>query len=87
MTGKKPKQKEGIIKKSKKEGGGLLFNIEKGELLELNGTGLAVWDLCDGTRTINELEKTLSNEYELSDSDVDSIGVYVKHLSEFGLLE
>ncbi|MFH1788006.1 MAG: PqqD family protein [Candidatus Altiarchaeota archaeon] len=87
MTVEKPRKKDNIIEKKKKEGGGLVFDVMKGELFELNDTGLAILSLCDGKRTIKDIQAALAKDYELSDKDLKSAADYVKELSGFGLLE
>ena len=87
MTEKKPKKKENIIEKPKKEGGGLVFDIMKGELYELNDTGLAILGLCDGKRAVKDIEAVLSEKYVLSGKDAEKVGDYLKELSGMGLLE
>jgi hypothetical protein len=41
----------------------LLEKPEKGGSLWLNGTGKAVWDLCDGSRTIKEMGEELCEQF------------------------
>jgi hypothetical protein len=86
MTKDKPKRKENVIVKPKKEGG-LLFDIEKGGLYELNDTGFAVWNLCDGKTSLEGMEKKLSAKYELSKKEAKKVKDYLKELSGIGLLE
>lgn len=86
MAKDKPKRKDNVIVKGKKESG-LLFDIVKGELYELNETGFAVWNLCDGENTVAEIEQALSREYELSGKDARKVDEYVKELSGMGLIE
>jgi len=87
MAGKKPKKKENLIEKTKKEGGGLIFDIMKGELYELNETGFAILGFCNGKRTVTEIGKALSEEYELSEKDAKKADDYLKELSGMGLIE
>ncbi len=48
------KRKENVV--SKVVGGkAFLLNLETGDYFEVNSTGLAVWNLCDGRRTIEEI--------------------------------
>ena len=41
----------------------LLFNPQNGRLLELNSTAALVWQLCDGARTLSEIETLLAELY------------------------
>ena len=86
MTKDKPKRKDDVIVKAKMEGG-LLFDIVKGELYELNETGFAVWNLCDGKTSLEAIKKKLSGEYELSAKETKKVGDYLKELAGLGLLE
>ncbi len=86
MTKDKPKRKDDVIVKAKKEGG-LLFDVVKGELYELNETGFAVWNLCDGKTSLEGIEKKLSGEYELSAKETKKVGDYLKELMGLGVLE
>lgn len=85
-TSYKPKQKANTLKKSKK-GGGLVFDIDRGELYDLNDTGFAIWNLCDGTKTVSDLMKALSTEYEAGSTDLKAVEGYVKELKAVGLLD
>ena len=41
----------------------LLFNPQNGRLLELNSTAALVWQLCDGARSVAEIEALLAGLY------------------------
>lgn len=88
MSGKKeyiPKRKDNTINKEK-GGGGLVFDILEGELFELNDTGFAIWNLCDGKKNVAEIEAALSSEYDLSGGDVNKVKEYIRELRGAGLL-
>lgn len=86
MTKDKPKQKENVIVKAKKDGG-LLFDVVNGELYELNETGFAFWNLCDGKTSLEGIEKKFSEEYELSAKEAKTVREYLSELFGVGLLE
>lgn len=52
-----------ILKLSRIESG-LIPEEEKSTEMRLNPEGKDLWDLCDGTRTINDIVKQLLEEYE-----------------------
>lgn len=42
----------------------LIVDLDGGELLSLDGTGRAVWELIDGTRSVAEIVSALGNSYD-----------------------
>jgi len=43
----------------------LLLNMDDGSYYSLNEVGGRVWDLCDGTRTVEQVVSTLALEYDV----------------------
>jgi len=46
------------------EDGGLLFNPDTRGIQAVNTTGLFIWRLCDGTRTLQDVAAAMVQEYE-----------------------
>lgn len=42
----------------------LLFNMRDGNYYSLDEVGCRIWELCDGTRTVDQIVDTLAAEYE-----------------------
>ena len=63
------KPRDGIVKQEV-SGSLLLFNMQDGQYYTLNDVGRRVWELCDGTRTLSDIARDLSAEY---DSTADAI--------------
>ena len=42
----------------------ILLNLESGQYYVLNEVGGRVWELCDGTRSVEEVIAMLSQEYD-----------------------
>jgi pyrroloquinoline quinone biosynthesis protein D len=43
----------------------LLLNMDDGSYYSLNEVGGRVWDLCDGTRTVEQVVSALALEYDV----------------------
>ena len=48
----------------------LLLHQEKNVSLYLNGSASLIWHLCDGKRTIHDIEQLLVHEYPESSGDI-----------------
>ena len=64
---------------------------EVGQLMILlNTSAAAVWELCDGTRTLDELVRALAEAHGASDADAEVIGedvrLTVHKLADLGLV-
>jgi len=57
------------------------------ELFTLNGTGEAIWDRLDGTKSLNDIVADLSAVYEDSEVSIeeDVVG-FVKELAKRGII-
>lgn len=44
----------------------LLFNPADGYMLCINKTGGLVWDLCDGSHSVKDIVKEITERYEVS---------------------
>jgi coenzyme PQQ biosynthesis protein PqqD len=42
----------------------LLFNMDDGNYYSLNEVGSRIWELCDGTRSVEQIIDTLAQEYD-----------------------
>ena len=57
-----PTRREGFVLEEL-DGDLLLFNPQNGRLLELNSTAALIWQLCDGTRALSDIEALLAELY------------------------
>ena len=58
-----PKRKDDILKRDADETV-VLLNLKDGQYYALNEVGGRVWELCDGSRTVNDVVTTLCSEYD-----------------------
>lgn len=42
----------------------LLFNMDDGNYYSLNEVGCRIWELCDGTHSVQEIIDTMAQEYD-----------------------
>jgi len=47
----------------------VLYDVSAGQLHHLNPTASAVWKLCDGTVTLNDIVAEISVQFRLSEAD------------------
>jgi coenzyme PQQ biosynthesis protein PqqD len=58
-----PRRKEQVIaQKASKDF--LLFNMDDGNYYSLNEVGARIWELCDGTHSIEQVIDALAQEYD-----------------------
>jgi len=62
--GRKPVTDSGTILREEGEDA-LLFTLETEALQVVNHTGRLVWTLCDGTRTVDEIARAVSEQFEV----------------------
>ena len=66
--------------------GGVLLHLESGEYHGVNATGLAIWDLLDGERTVAEVAAELRGRAEDPPGDLEQdVAEFLGGLSERGL--
>jgi hypothetical protein len=55
--------------------------------LTLDSSGAAIWEACDGTRTIAEIHRTLEARYELPEGSLQpAIEGVLRRLEQIGAL-
>jgi coenzyme PQQ biosynthesis protein PqqD len=62
----------------------LLFDETTGNAIPLNDSGAQVWDLCDGSRTVEQIVADLASRYDAEPSQIDRdtrefLSVLVQH--------
>jgi hypothetical protein len=66
----------------------LLYTPEMARAFSFNQTAQAVWDLCDGQRTLAEISQHLATRYDATpDKLLADVQETVRQLQELGLLE
>ena len=59
----RPKRKDDILRQDADETV-VLLNLKDGQYYALNEVGGRVWELCDGSRTLNDIVTSLCSEYD-----------------------
>lgn len=83
------------MKKLKKKGragktkaGGLVLVNEEGQTFEVDNVAVAIWHMCDGTVTSEDLAKEISRETKQEESAVrEGIERIVGEMEKVGLME
>ena len=53
----------------------------------LNGTGTRIWELIDGTRSVDDIARAVSEEYEVTfEEALDDVTTFVNDLRTHGML-
>ena len=64
-----------------------LFNPQDGSLLELNSTAALIWQLCDGRRSMAQIQELLSAAYPEAGTSIEGdIPRILAHLASLGAL-
>ena len=50
------------------EGDAVLLDIDSGEYFSLNEVGGMVWELCDGSRSVEDVAELISSEFDVDTS-------------------
>jgi hypothetical protein len=65
----------------------VLLNAETGQYYTLELVGARIWELCDGTRTANDIVVAISREYEADETIVrGDTAELLSELSAVGLI-
>ena len=67
--GRRPRQKEGVISRSR-EGTMELISADESSVYTLNTSADAIWTLCNGERTLDEVAEILAREFDLPVSEI-----------------
>ncbi|MFQ5952124.1 MAG: PqqD family protein [Candidatus Omnitrophota bacterium] len=74
-----------VARKEEKEA--LLFNPNDGEILCINGTGILIWDLCDGSCAIEDIAGQITDKYEVpAEKAKEDCLDFLKKLEEPGFI-
>ncbi|NEQ66800.1 MAG: PqqD family peptide modification chaperone [Symploca sp. SIO2D2] len=66
----------------------LLYSLDKEIGISLNSSAKAIWELCNGKRTVDEISEELSLSLDLSSADLlPEVKAAITQLSKFGLLK
>ena len=66
--------------------GGVLLHLESGQYHGVNATGLAIWDLLDGERTVAEVAEELHGRMQDPPADLEQdVAEFLGGLSTRGL--
>lgn len=70
------------------EGEALILDLEDGAYYSLNEMGLKIWELCDGTLTVEKIKSLISAEYEVEKGKISKdIDTFLESLKKDNLLE
>jgi coenzyme PQQ synthesis protein D (PqqD) len=63
-SNEKPRRREGAISQSAGDST-VVLDTRRGTYFTLDDVGTVVWDLCDGTRTLDEIVAAVTTDYEV----------------------
>jgi len=73
---------------SKLEDESLLLDLTSGNYFALNETGLRIWELVDGKRSVAQIANVIAREFELAAGDAASCAqAFLRTLSKASLVE
>jgi pyrroloquinoline quinone biosynthesis protein D len=65
----------------------VFLNLDNAYYYSANEVGSRIWELCDGTRTIDEIVRELSLEYNvLAEDCAADVTFFIEELSKEGLI-
>jgi hypothetical protein len=68
------------------EGEVLLYHPQTTRAIYLNSSAAVIWGLCDGTRSVREMIRVISDSYPETNDLVDHVIVTLNQLQENGAL-
>jgi hypothetical protein len=86
MANSKPKKNQEVAEKIGATT--MLFDSSVGRLFELNETGKAIWSMCDGSRTVEEIAKVMVSEYGIEPAKAaDDTSAFITKMRELNLIQ
>jgi hypothetical protein len=70
-SGQKPRRREGAISRSAADAT-IVLDTRRGTYFTLDEVGTVVWDLCDGTRTLDEIVAAVTEAYEVAPDQAEA---------------
>ena len=71
-----PQKNPDVILREEEEGKYLVFNPENDLPLIMNETSHFIWNQCDGTKDFDAIKSLLSQQYQLTQTDVTAEDLY-----------
>lgn len=66
----------------------VMMSVENGRYFSINSLGGRIWELLEGSVTINEIVKAICEEYDVSEDVCRSdVTAFVKQLSDLGFVK
>ncbi len=69
------------------EGEGVIYDPIADKGFYLNETSLFIWKQCDGTRTLDQIERELAEAYDVSPNARSDLETIISNFDVQGLLE
>ncbi len=67
--------------------GTVVIDPENGDIQVLNTVGARAWELVDGQRSIDQIAREITQDFEVSIEDArEDLDVYLESLTEMGLI-
>lgn len=67
---------------------GVLVHLRTNQIFELNATGVRIWELIGEGRTLGDIERTLTTEFDVDAARVHAeVSALVEALAEQGLID
>jgi pyrroloquinoline quinone biosynthesis protein D len=62
--------------------------VQRNQAFELDPVGVRIWELCDGTHTLQEMAGTIASEYDISSEQAqEDLVEFLQDLQNKGLIE
>jgi hypothetical protein len=82
----KPRRAPKVVYRELDSGGGVLLHLESGQYHGVNRTGLAIWELLDGERTVAEVIAAFRSRLDETQAPRDQdVTEFLRGLSARGL--
>lgn len=84
----RPRRRDEIAFQPMPDGTAVLVDPVTGAACALNATGARVWQLCDGSRTLDEIAAALAEEFDVTPAQArHDIAALLHALGELDMLE
>ncbi len=80
-----PRKKDQIVLREEFDDWALLFDPDTGIICGVNPTGVQVWKMIDGKRTVQDISRTIRDSHpDAPDSVIDDITAFMNEINEKG---
>lgn len=83
-----PRKATNVLAETELDGEVVLMNIDTGSFHALKGTGLAIWQMIDGSRDLTTIKAEMRKRFDVDDATCSAeVDAFVQSVAKVGFVE